>query len=93
MKLYGSKCHLCTHLDGPTHKVDATWPVPDDDCPDCIFCQEASFWGMLIRWAGTERTFDPETRAALDAFRQGRPHPLIDQLRAEVQLIDGDPHG
>ena len=93
MNLYGHKCHICTHLDGPTHKVEATWPVPDDDCPDCSFCQEASFWGMLIRWAGAERAFSHETRTALAAFRKNEPHPLIDQLRAEMQQFDGQADG
>jgi hypothetical protein len=89
VNLYGGKCHLCAHLSGSTHMVPTTWPVADDACPECSFCQEESFWGMLLRALGGERLFDPETRAALHAFRRGESHPLIDQLRVEMTQIDG----
>ena len=93
MTLYGGKCHLCAHLDGPTHRVPATWPVADDECPECSFCQEASFYGMLLRSLGGERMFSPLSREALDCFRRGKPHPVIDQLRAEIAELHNDGTG
>jgi hypothetical protein len=91
--LYGHKCHLCAHLDGPTHHVERHWPVADDECPDCSFCQEAAFVGAFIRAHGGDELFDPETRAAVKALMAGKPHPVIDKSRAEIAHNDGSACG
>ena len=82
---YGAKCHLCQHVLHPREVEELRWPVQDDCCQPCHSCQEEEFYGALIRACGGESMFDPEVRAALQAFRWNRPNPLIDKLRAEMQ--------
>lgn len=86
MKTYGAKCHRCACLLGPTHDVEPAWPVTYGECANCEFCQENALMRAL-KSAGPD-LFSPEVRDALSAFRRGEPHPLIDQLRAEIQAIE-----
>jgi hypothetical protein len=69
---------------------------PDRSGPggsQCSFCQQNAFWGALIRVYGGDELFDPETRAAVAAIMEGKPHPIIDKLRQECDQIDGQADG
>lgn len=90
---YGSKCHKCAHLDGPTHDSEIVWPVERDDCPTCSFCQSNAFIGALLRASGAFDIMPADHFAALKAFKEGKPHPLIDQLRASMLEDDFGAHG
>lgn len=87
--LYGAKCHLCSHLTGPTHdRAPDIWPLQEvTECDRCIFCQEEAFGRFLIEHT-TEDDFGADILAASRAFRDGRAHPLIAKLRAECLAIE-----
>ena len=86
-KLYGEKCLKCQHLRHDNRDVELRWPVADDECQGCSFCQEGAFWGALIRACGVG-AFGSEVRDALKAFRRGDEHPLIDSLRQEIRAVE-----
>lgn len=80
---YGAKCHLCADLLGTTHAhAPVSW-LNNRQCPDCLFCQERELSRAIQR--GGLGLFDPEVRAAVHAFERGQEHPLIAQLRSELQ--------
>jgi hypothetical protein len=84
--LYGAKCFRCAHLLGPTHATGFIWPSESDDCQDCAFCQEDAFLGAFMRAASCDvDTFSPVVRQAVRAVFEGKPHPLIDQLKADIR--------
>lgn len=87
---YGAKCYRCACLLGPTHdKDEIAWlELRPGECADCGFCQERAL-ARAIQEAGID-IFSPETRAAAKAFMEGKDHPLINQLREEMQAEDID---
>ena len=91
-KLYGAKCHRCSHLrhDGEQASEPIAWLSKPPDrllwCADCSFCQHDSLHAVLAD-AGLG-IVDPEVRQAVHAFQRGDDQPLIVQLRAECQAID-----
>lgn len=83
-ELYGEKCLRCQHVRHDRNPAELRWPVADDDCQGCYFCQEDELTGAFLRSFG-EEIWSPEVREAVQAFRSNRPHPLIDKLRRELQ--------
>jgi hypothetical protein len=81
-KLYGGKCHICAHLrhQGEQSRDPVDWlPRKIMECATCAFCQEASLHRLLM---DTDHfIFSPEVREAKQAFRWGRSHPILDELR------------
>ena len=83
-ELYGEKCLRCTHVRHDKNPAELRWFVADDDCQDCHQCQDDAFHGAFLRCFG-EDIWTPKVREAIQAFRSNRPHPLIDELRREMQ--------
>jgi hypothetical protein len=84
-KLYGGKCHICSHLEHSKrdHIEPMPWlPMNPLQCVGCSFCQ-ADVVSTLLREAGTD-VFDPGVRQAVDDLLMGRANPLVDQLRASL---------
>lgn len=81
-KLYGAKCHICSHLTGSTHEVEpGPWPMTGMQCADCGFCQQ-DIVTRVLREDESIGLFDPAVRRAVDDLLSGRANPLIDQLKA-----------
>lgn len=98
-QVYGSKCHICAHLDGSTHEVkESPFGVRGSPgvqgrrmgCASCLFCQTDLLSDLLAE--ARMDWFDPEVRQAVDDFRNGRPNPILDQLQASCRDI-GDASG
>lgn len=84
-KLYGAKCHVCAHMTGPTHDVEPiAWLWVK--CKRCEFCQHRALIQALRDYG--DDIFSPAIRQATADFLAGRPNPIIDQLRAEIQAIE-----
>ena len=85
---YGAKCHRCADVLGSSHdRPEIHWlMLQGRECPTCSFCQERAL-SRLIGQVGLD-VFDPEVRTAVRAFRKSEPHPLIDKLRTEIQMLD-----
>ena len=70
---------------GPTrglygeHCIECQHIVHRGPCERCHFCQLEA----LLKEAGP-RAFDPDVLEAVRAFKAGKPHPIIDELRAEI---------
>lgn len=83
--LYGAKCTRCSCI---VHDRDITavavWPLAPLECADCDDCQARAFTRFVQEHGGLD-LFSPEVREAVTAMRSGKAHPLVDQLRAEIQ--------
>lgn len=86
---YGAKCIRCTHVDHRDYPVEEQSWLGPLKCPTCDFCQWDALSDLIVNHGGIE-LFDPEVRAAVKAFKEGKPHPLIDQLRVECEAIERD---
>lgn len=86
-KTYGAKCHRCAHILHGREPVEVIGTLAPLECPTCDFCAENALHRVLMASGGLE-LFDPDTRAAVKAFRDGTDHPLLDQLREECRLIE-----
>lgn len=91
MTQYGAKCHRCADVLGSSHDQPVIeWlTFKGLECPSCSFCQERAL-SRLIGQVGLD-AFDPEVRTAVRAFRKNEPHPLIEKLRTEMQVLDALP--
>ena len=91
-KTYGAKCHRCAHIKHGNEPVEVIGELASLECPTCSFCAEHALHRLLMESGGLD-LFDPDTRAAVHAFRDGKDHPLLDQLRAECLLIEEENKG
>lgn len=88
--LYGAKCIRCAHIrhDGDHASEPVPWlDVLPMECTDCDFCQSDGLVRLIDAHGGLD-LFTPDVRDAVRAFRDGKDHPLIDQLRAEIQATE-----
>lgn len=91
-KTYGAQCHRCAHLRHGNEPVEVIGTLKGLECATCDFCAESALHRLLMASGGLD-LFSPDTRAAVKAFRNGTPHPLLDQLRAECLLIEEENRG
>jgi hypothetical protein len=84
---YGAKCHICAHIRHGNEPVEVIGELKGLECDTCDFCAEQALHRLLMASGGLE-LFSPDTRAAVKAFHDGKPHPLLDQLRDECRLIE-----
>lgn len=88
--MYGEKCIRCQHVRHDGREAADLWTVFENDgCTDCWECQRESFVKDMAAHLDLSY-FDSEVRDAVRALEAGRPHHLIDKLRAEIALLESD---
>lgn len=89
---YGAKCIRCTHIEHRgSAREDAPLPwlsMGGLECPECIDCQANAVVRAMdsLGW----NPFASEVREAVRAVRDGKYHPLIDELRMKITQEDAN---